>query len=243
MRPPKRAHGTRARGQLVQKILVFFCAALVAAAPAPTRAPVLVELFTSEGCSSCPPADRLLAQLDASAIVLSEHVDYWDHQGWKDRFSSHAFTERQESYGRRFHLDGVYTPEMVVDGAAEFNGSDARRAAEEIAAAGRKPKAEIRLARTAAGIDVNLSGAPRSASVFLALATGSETSQVSAGENKGRTMQHVAVMRSLRKIGSVKRGAPFHEVIAAPAGQRVIVFLQEGDTGAICGAAMFEAGN
>ncbi len=101
---------------------------LAAMAVEPVRAPVLVELFTSEGCSSCPPADRLLEQLDPHVIVLSEHVDYWDHQGWKDPYSSHSYTQRQESYGRQFAIDGVYTPQMVIDGVAQFNGSDAQRA-------------------------------------------------------------------------------------------------------------------
>lgn len=119
------------------------CLALSATAADPAFSPVLVELFTSEGCSSCPPADHLLAQLDPSAIVLSEHVDYWDHQGWKDRFSSHAFTERQENYARRFRLDGPYTPEMVVDGAAEFVGSDSQRAVEEIGKARSRPESTL----------------------------------------------------------------------------------------------------
>ena len=98
----------------------------------PERAPVLVELFTSEGCSSCPPADRHLTQLDSQAIVLSEHVDYWNDQGWKDKFSSPVFTQRQEAYARQFGLQSPYTPQMVVDGEAQFVGGDTRRAAVDI---------------------------------------------------------------------------------------------------------------
>src|SRR5213083_248603 len=116
------------------------------------RTPVVVELFTSEGCSSCPPADALLAKLDheqrlgnAEIIALEEHVDYWDQQGWRDPFSSAQWTERQQDYAAAFRNDGVYTPEMVVDGRAEFVGSSQSRARSAIAEAVREPKAEVTL--------------------------------------------------------------------------------------------------
>lgn len=219
------------------------CLALSATAADPAFSPVLVELFTSEGCSSCPPADHLLAQLDPSAIVLSEHVDYWDHQGWKDRFSSHAFTERQENYARRFRLDGPYTPEMVVDGAAEFVGSDSQRAVEEIGKARSRPRIDPRLARTAGGVHVEIDPAPGSSDIMLAIADDAAASHVKAGENKGREIRHVAVVRSLRKIGSVKRGEPFQGDVALPAGakdQRVVVFLQESGQARVLGAAILK---
>ena len=216
---------------------------LAAVAAEPSRAPVLVELFTSEGCSSCPPADRLLTQLDSHAIVLSEHVDYWDHEGWKDPYSSAQFTQRQQSYGRQFGLKSVYTPELVVDGAVEFVGNDGKRAAAEISKAEQHKKATVRITRTEAGVDVNVDDAPRSGAVYLVLADSHATSHVGAGENSGRTLDHVAIVRSLKKIGSVKKGGAFHKLVELPqaqASQRVIVFVQESDMGAVSGAAVLE---
>ena len=116
-------------------LLAGFSASLLAAGADSVRAPILVELFTSEGCSSCPPADRLLESLDPQVIVLSEHVDYWDRLGWRDPFSAHANTLRQEGYARGFGTEGPYTPQMVIDRATEFVGNDSRRAMEEIARA------------------------------------------------------------------------------------------------------------
>jgi len=209
-------------------------------AAGPNRAPVLVELFTSEGCSDCPPADRLLEQLDPRVVVLSEHVDYWDHEGWKDPYSSHESTLRQEAYARRFQIADPFTPQMIVDGVAQFVGSDAKRAVAEITKATERAKALVRVERHGSGIQVDVDGSPGSAGVFLALALESGTSQVGSGENKGRQLHHVAMLRSLRKIGSVKRGAAFSQVVPLPAsaaGQRVIVFVQDGDSGPVLGAA------
>ena len=208
-----------------------------------SRAPVLVELFTSEGCSSCPPADQLLRQLDSRAVVLGEHVDYWDRLGWRDRFSSPAFTERQQDYGRKFHLDSVYTPEMVVDGSVEFTGSDARRASAEIARAAEKPKAKLHLTRTTSGLDAAVEDSPHSADIFLALAEKDATSQVSKGENSGRELRHISVVRSIRKIGSVKRGGSFQKTVELPAesgAQRIILFVQDGVFGGVFGASVLD---
>jgi hypothetical protein len=215
--------------------------ALSATAAAPTRAPILVELFTSEGCSSCPPADKLLALLDPQVIVLSEHVDYWDHQGWRDPFSSHAITLRQESYARRFGLQGPYTPQMVIDGSVEFNGSDNRRAATEIERARGREKVAIHLTRTAAGLEIDMGAMTRSANLMLAVVQPAADSQVSAGENTGRHLHHVAVLRTLRKLAAVKKGVAFHQAVDVPAdapNHRLIVFAQESDAGPIYAAAI-----
>jgi hypothetical protein len=229
---------------MLRRLALAACSALLltAASADSSRAPILVELFTSEGCSSCPPADRLLQRLDSEAIVLSEHVDYWDHQGWKDRFSSHEFTVRQESYARLFGLGSSYTPEMVIDGAVEFSGGNSARAVQEIAKAARRPKAQVSLTRTpAGGLRIVVDSAPASGDVMLALADPAAQTQVAAGENKGRSLMHVAIARSLRKIGSVKRGVAFRSEISLPpeaAAQRIVVFVQEDGQARVSGATM-----
>src|SRR5579862_9025194 len=118
------------------------------------RIPVLLELFTSEGCSSCPPADRLLETLDqkqpvaaADLIVLSEHVDYWDRLGWKDPYSSSLYTARQQEYTNKYNLDGVYTPQLVVDGRYGLVGSDGREVSSAIQKAIREQKIPIAISK------------------------------------------------------------------------------------------------
>jgi hypothetical protein len=184
-----------------------------AAAPdsAPRR-PVLVELFTSEGCSSCPPADALLARLDATqfvpgaqAIVLSEHVTYWNQLGWRDPFSMDAMTERQQNYAARFGLASVYTPQIVVDGAAEAVGSDSKALGREVAKAAEMPKTEIRIEDAAWEGDgvhfaVRTTG-PLHGMLMGALAEDATQSTVPRGENAGRTLHHVAVVRVLKEMG------------------------------------------
>lgn len=223
-----------------------------------TVAPILVELFTSEGCSSCPPADALLQKFDAQPvagaqlIVLSEHVDYWNHIGWKDPFSSSAFSERQSIYGRRLHLESVYTPQMVVDGTREFVGSSYGEAQQAFAKAETDGKVavqirdlEVKDGNLRAHIESGpLPASIRKADVVLAIALNRAESQVAHGENAGRHLTHVAVVRSLTNVGSSETGRPFSEDVTVkldhevqPDNLRVIAFLQESGQGRVLGAA------
>jgi hypothetical protein len=220
-------------------LLAALGSCLLAAGADSLRAPILVELFTSEGCSSCPPADRLLESFDPDAIVLSEHVDYWDHLGWRDPYSGHANTQRQEAYARGFGIDGPYTPQMVIDGVTEFVGNDERRARDELTRARSREKIGVHLSRTASGVRVQIDPAAKAADVWLALADDSGTSQVAAGENKGRRLHHVAILRSLRRIGAVKKDAGFAQNVDVPPGAgRVIVFVQESGLGRVYGVGI-----
>lgn len=230
------------------------------ATPAETRIPVLVELFTSEGCSSCPPADRFLQTLDrqpragAEMIVLSEHVDYWNHIGWKDPFSSHFFSERQSVYASRFGLDSVYTPEMVVDGANEFVGSDSAKADHIFQATARTAKIALQLSEVSfdpphtlrahieSGLLDNSFDAPV-AEAFVALALNHAESQVGAGENAGHRLTHVSVVKSLAKVAELKRGHNLSQDVVLQlepsydlSNLRLIAFLQEPHQGRILGA-------
>jgi len=205
------------------------------------RAPVLVELFTSEGCSTCPPADKLLEKLDAAAVVLSEHVTYWDSKDWRDRYSLAEITSWQMGYAGRFGLDSTYTPEMVVNGEVEFNGSNAKRAADEIAKASDRVKAVPRLSWADRGVQIQIDGARAGDRVYLALADDSASAKVTGGENKGQELHYVAVCRELRRAGKVPPGGAYYELIQLPAkarAQRVIVWTQTGDSGKVASAAL-----
>jgi hypothetical protein len=222
-------------------LVLLLAAILPASAAAADRAPVLVELFTSEGCSSCPPADLLLEKLDPAAVVLGEHVTYWDTNQWRDRFSLADLTSRQQGYAERFHLDSTYTPEMVINGTVEFNGSNARRAADEIAKASDRAKVVPRLAWADRGVQIQIDGARVGDRVYLALADDTAASSVKGGENNGHQLHHVAVCRELRKAGKVPPGGAFYQLIDLPAKarrQRVIVWTQAGETGPVAGAAV-----
>jgi hypothetical protein len=216
------------------------------------KTPVVVELFTSEGCSSCPPADALLSELKHAQpvkgvriIPLEFHVDYWNHDGWTDKFSSAEYTQRQEGYAVRFKKDGPYTPQMVVDGATEFVGNNARGAYSSIVSASDKPKTvEIRPTISGNRLHVDLENSGEvNADVMLAIVEDNLETKISGGENRGKVLRHNAVVRDLRKLGSVKNG-PFSKELELPHRKdwkqpdlQAVVFLQERNSGRIIGAA------
>jgi hypothetical protein len=225
-----------------------------------TRTPVLVELFTSEGCSSCPPADALLIKFQqdqpipgAQIIVLEEHVDYWEGLGWHDRFSSHQFTDRQNVYGTRFKLESVYTPQMVVDGTEQFVGNDAAKARNAIAHAAQTPKTDLRLSAISAdrrhvsgtvSIAGSSVGLPK-ADLFAALVDPQAETNVRGGENGGRQLHHAGVVRSLVRIGSMQdlAAGPVKFSLTPPADaipgkEKVVVFAQRSGQGAVVAAVL-----
>ena len=219
------------------------------------RTPVLVELFTSEGCSSCPPADALLMKLDdtqpiagVEVIALEEHVDYWDRLGWRDPFSSADFTERQRQYVTRLRLESAYTPQMVVDGHTEFVGNDSAKAVAELQQAAGRATTPVHIKVERPGDQVSLSvqvdGAASAGDVLLAITERKLASDVTHGENAGRKMRHSAVVRKLVTIGKVKKGEAFFKDAPVklasdwkPENLSAVVFVQERASGKVLGVA------
>jgi hypothetical protein len=228
------------------------------------RAPVVVELFTSEGCSSCPPADALLAALDmrqpfgsAEIIAIEEHVTYWDEQGWKDPFSSSSWTTRQYDYAGPLHNGNPYTPQMVVDGTAGFVGSGGIKARQEIEKAAAIPKAKVEISEVSPvqnnsvafkiSVEKLLSAAPKdTAEVILAVTESGLHSSVKAGENVGKELQHSRVLRELKVIGVIgkngQEGFAAQPVVKLDSNWnvgnlRAVVFVQERKSRRILAAA------
>jgi len=246
-------------------ILSTFGRSTSVAAPRDPGSPprlVIVELFTSEGCSSCPPADSLLKELSeqqkmtgVQIVALEEHVDYWNHLGWKDPYSAAEFSQRQSDYAQVFGTDGVYTPQMVVDGQSELVGSRSLAAREAIQKAANQPKAEIVLrpgansspGKPAFEVQIkSLGGVSVRGETELWVAvteTGLQT-DVKAGENSGETLRHAAVVRSLRKIETLRDPAGYDrqiQVAVDPGWKKenlaVVLFLAEKSSRKIIGAA------
>jgi hypothetical protein len=206
------------------------------------RVPVLAELFTSEGCNSCPPADGLLEMwlqeqpIDGVLVIpLSEHVTYWDHQGWKDPFASQQFTVRQRQYGQRFNLDSIYTPQLVLDGSREFVGSDKRAIERALRDAAKVAKPELSIDLKVVGDELNLSASgrgllvERDAELWFAITEDRLVVDVKRGENANKTLRHSAVVRQLRSAGKAGAIVPL-SIRLAPDWRRdnlqVVAFVQ-----------------
>ena len=227
---------------------VLFAVTMCVVGAAQTAPPkvVLVELFTSEGCSSCPPADALLKRLDGMRtetgqliVGISEHVTYWNQLGWVDPFSQELFTQRQRDYSEAFRQDDVYTPQMVVNGEAQMVGSDGRAVQAALRTAGRAAEGNLRIGTVAAdgkalNVSFATSGVASDAEIYAVIAEVATTSKVLRGENGGRTLEHVSVARTLVRVGKAGGGAQSAQV-KLPAGlaqasgrRRLILFVQAG---------------
>jgi hypothetical protein len=226
--------------------------------PAAPARPVVVELFTSQGCSSCPPADRLLSRLvtemPGRVIPLAFHVDYWNRGGWTDPFSSHRWSERQGAYARKFHLEAPYTPQAVIDGSVEMVGSREDKVRAAIASDATKPSAAVAVrlapeaARVRVDVDVDRPEALRRKKLDLMIAiyeTGLSTA-VERGENGGRTLRDDVVVRALTRAARISAGGPAQARATADlaldkgwnrGGLGVAAFLQDPWSLEICGAA------
>lgn len=242
--------------------LLFLLAALAGSLPAQGRVPVLLELFTSEGCSSCPPADRLLVKLhqeqpirNVEVIVLSQHVDYWNRLGWVDRFSSPERTKRQSWYSMRWPMR-VYTPQAIVDGEQEVLGGDGPSVVQLIRQAAKRRKGSVAIAQTVnqdgAGFRLDVAGLAHAGAgrVMLAIVEDNLETDVAKGENAGKTLRHAGVVRALLEAGQTTKGdATWSGGVSAAfaedwdrANLRAVAFVQELDSRAVVaiGAAQLE---
>jgi hypothetical protein len=211
----------------------------------------VVELFTSEGCSSCPPADALVARVqkesaEKSVYILAFHVDYWNRLGWKDVFSSHEYSNRQYQYSRWMNSSQVYTPQVIVNGHTEFVGSDEKSLRNAIKAGLESPaKTEISLSNIKiegdkASLQYHATGDINSSALLIALIEKNATTKVQSGENGGRTLAHVQIVTQLKNI-ALKSNANGTETIVLPHSFdpqkfELIGFVQNTSNGEITGA-------
>ncbi len=224
------------------------------------RQAVLLELFTSEGCSSCPPAEKNLAYLqteqpykDAEIVTLAFHVDYWDGLGWRDPFASPLFTQRQRVYDRKFRTGNIYTPQMVVDGDIEFVGSKLDKAEKAIGRSVQNRKADLDLEIMGDKLLIKAVNIPESdiASVYVAFAEDGLSSDVRRGENAGRKLTHVAVVRMLVGAGRKEAGQTSFEMEVPITVEKdwdrsllkAVVFIQENHTRNVLGVGSIRLGN
>ena len=219
------------------KTLILLAALFLPAEWSGARAATVVELFTSQSCSACPPADALLTELERTRpdlLVLAYHVTYWDRMGWRDPYSLAAATDRQRTYATRFP-DGLYTPQLVVQGTHEAVGSDRPAVLATIAAARPAPIA-LTLTNDGAGLRVDAGAGRGRGTVVLVGYDRMHTTRVGGGENGGRTLTESNVVRALIPLGPWD-GIPLRLVATRPAGERTAVLLQ-ADDGSILASAV-----
>lgn len=240
----------------IDPTFTFAQSASVTAAQSPAIA--IVELFTSEGCSSCPPADALLRQVHLKqapsgqlVVGISEHVTYWNHLGWKDPYSSPLFTDRQSTYASRLSPEGPYTPQMVLNGRDQFVGSNSVALDRALRDDAQRTHADLRILSSklsADGVDVKFSFSGHTSKpldVVAVLTDDADRSNVMRGENSGRLLAHVSVARSLTKVATVAGDVektvhlslPEGFQVVAGQGHHLVLFVQEAHQGAIMGAA------
>src|SRR5580704_1267043 len=225
--------------------------------------PVLVELFTSEGCSSCPPADALLEKMDAlqpipgtQLIVLSEHVDYWNHDGWTDPYSSASITDRQSAYVRALGLKTPFTPQFLVDGTAELQTHDIEQIVQFLRKVASAPKVPMRLVSVSVEpgnpavvqgrIESDVNSEKHKAEVYVAIALDHADSQVLRGENNGRHLSHVAVVKEFTKVGKLEPGKSLSQdfrvklKLPGPGSMnlRIVALAQESGPGKVLGVVL-----
>ena len=203
---------------------------------------VVVELFTSQGCSSCPPADRIFGELaeDDNVIALALHVDYWDYLGWKDEFASPEHTKRQRAYARAHGERTIYTPQMVVGGIDNVVGSRGMKVAKAIQKhSERKMPVNVSLRRVGDAVSIQATGSGSLPNMVVLLATYSpkETVDVRRGENAGRTLTYHNVVRKLAPIGNWNGQGTFTASANVSGNEPVVVLVQAGTGGPIMGAA------
>lgn len=200
--------------------------------------PVVVELFTSQGCSSCPPADALLRELAGrpDVLALAFHVTYWNGLGWRDPYSLDAATERQRAYARRFALDSIYTPQMVIDGVAEMVGSDRDAVRAALAAARPRPVVPVTLTRDGANVSVTLGAGMGEGHVLLVGFDSGHNTEVKRGENAGRRLSEANIVRTYTVLG-VWQGRPLTLSAPLPGAERAAVIVQ-APGGAMLGVAV-----
>jgi hypothetical protein len=236
------------RPRLLMLGLVALAARAGAPASAQEAAPVVVELYTSQGCNSCPPADALLGELarQPNIVALGFHVDYWNYLGWHDPFSNKKFTYRQKEYAMSFRQTGVYTPQIVVNGKRGEVGSDKKAVMQAIADARKiKPSVTVLIEKLNGNrlrATVSAAADAKGADIYMALFDRRQATKILRGENEGKTLTNFHVVREWRKLGQYSgEKAEFAITAASESGEKrsgAAVLVQQGKAGPIIGAAI-----